>query len=64
MGWLGYLLFFGVVAGAFTLIFVRVSGSWRIAIGVVTFMIAYMVLMGRITGKGLDGGGDQPGMRR
>lgn len=64
IGWVAYVLAFFAVALVFTLIFVRVSGSWRIAIGVVSFMILYMVVMGYVTSRGLRGDRDGPGLRR
>lgn len=64
LGWLAYGLFFLAVAAVLAVIFVRVSGSWRIAICVVGFMIGYMLLMGYVTGKGMRGDEDGPRLRR
>lgn len=44
VGWVGYLLIFGIVAGLLTWMFMQFSVPWRVALAIVVFMIAYMCL--------------------
>lgn len=52
-GMIGYVLFVLVVAGAFTAVFVRFTGSIAVAVGVVAFMLVYMVVMGALASRNL-----------
>ena len=50
-GLIGYTFFFLVVAGALVTMFFRFTGSLRMAVVVVAFMISYMLLMGWLAAR-------------
>lgn len=52
-GWFVYILLVLIIAALLVFIFTQVSGSWRIAVGVVIFMLAYMLVMARVTNKAM-----------
>jgi len=56
-GWLFYVAVFAAAGGGFVWLFYQFTTSWRIALGVVTFMVAYMVLMSYLAERGGPGGG-------
>jgi uncharacterized membrane protein YhhN len=45
-GWLSYVLLFMGVGAILVYVFMQFTGSVKLAVGVVTFMIGYMVIMG------------------
>ncbi len=50
-GWVTYLFFFLLVATALVALFVRFTGSVRLALILVSFMIAYMLIMGWLAAR-------------
>jgi hypothetical protein len=46
LGWAGYILFFLAVCSVLVLLFIKFTSSYRLAVGLVGFMVAYMTLMG------------------
>ena len=56
--WVGvitYAVFFAIVAGVIVVLMRRFTGSLWLAIALVTFMVAYMLLMGWLTSRHLSG---------
>ncbi|HEY7089672.1 MAG TPA: hypothetical protein VH518_16355 [Tepidisphaeraceae bacterium] len=56
--WLGlvaYVLLFLVVAALLVLLFMWFTASLRLAIGLVLFLVGYMVLMGWWAGRNIEG---------
>ena len=53
-GWVGYILFFVIVAAALIFFFVQLNTSFRLAAGLVIFMVAYMAIMGWFASGKLD----------
>ena len=45
-GLLGYVLLFGLFGAVFAYLFFMLTLSWKVALGSVTILIGYMVLMG------------------
>ena len=57
IGLLTYVLLLAGVCAILVLLFVRFTGSMRLAIGLVLFMVSYMLLMGWWAGRGNGGRG-------
>jgi hypothetical protein len=55
VGFVAYLLFFAAVAGVLVLLFVRFTASLRLAVGLVLFLISYMLLMGWWASRNIEG---------
>ena len=56
--WIGfatYAVFFALVAGVIIVLMRRFTGSLWLAIGLVTFMVSYMLVMGWLTSRNLSG---------
>jgi hypothetical protein len=56
MGFLTYVLLLAGVCAILVVLFVRFTGSMRLAIGLVVFMVSYMLLMGWWASRGSDRG--------
>lgn len=54
LGLLSYLAFFALVAGLLVVLFVRFTGSYLVAAGLVIFMIGYMAVMGYWASRNLE----------
>ncbi len=52
-GLAGYVLGIIAVIAVFSLLFARLTGSLRVAVAVIAFMLLYMLFMAKITGKHL-----------
>ena len=50
-GLIGYLLLIAAVAGLLVFLFVRFTGSMRLAVVLVAFMMAYMLVMGYLASR-------------
>jgi len=53
-GLIAYLLFFATVAGLLVFVFLQFTPSVMLAVGIVTFMVLYMSIMGWITSRNLS----------
>ena len=54
VGWIAYVLLFLVVAAILVFFFMQLNTSFRLAAGIVVFMIGYMVIMGWFASGKLD----------
>jgi hypothetical protein len=52
-GFIAYVLFVLLVAAVFAALFVRFTGSLTVAIGVVGFMLIYMVSLGALASRNM-----------
>lgn len=56
IGLISYCLIFLAVSGLLVLLFVRFTGSLKLAIALVAFLVSYMLLMGWWTSRNLEQG--------
>lgn len=54
-GVVGYVLLFVAVAGVLTLMFTWFTASLRLALGLVLFLVSYMLLMGWFASRNVEG---------
>jgi hypothetical protein len=53
-GLIGYAMFFLAVCGVLVMLFVRFTSSLRLAVGLVAFLVSYMLLMGWWASKNVE----------
>jgi FtsH-binding integral membrane protein len=53
-GLIAYLLFFATVAGLLVFVFLQFTPSVMLAVGLVSFMVLYMSVMGWVTSRNLS----------
>jgi hypothetical protein len=51
--WVGFILLYGLIAALLGWVFGRFGATLALSVGLVGFMIAYMVLVGAATGRNL-----------
>ncbi len=52
--WIGYVALIVLIAAVFVFLFNRFTGSFWLAIGLVTFMLGYMILMGWLASRKIE----------
>ena len=53
-GLIGYLLLFVAVAGLLVYLFIQFTGSMKLAVVLVAFMLTYMIVMGWLASRRAD----------
>ena len=52
---IAYAMIFLLVAGLFVFLFIQFTSSWRLALILVAFLVGYMLLMGYLAGRNVEG---------